>query len=107
MSQFEILNMNEEEIISTYLLHVDGIVNIIKGLGETVDEKTFVQKLIRSLPMRFNPKISSLEDRKYLDKLTMDEFHVIITTYEMWIGQEEVPKKEASFKASKNTNKRK
>jgi hypothetical protein len=32
-SQFEILNMNEEENIVVYLLHVDEIVNIIRGLG--------------------------------------------------------------------------
>jgi len=56
--------------------------------------------------MRFNPKISSLENRKDLDKLTMDELHGILTSYEMWIGQEDVPKKEATFKASKKTNKR-
>jgi hypothetical protein len=82
-SQFEILKMDEEENIATYLLRVDGIVNIIRGLGETIDEKFIVQKVLRSLPMRFNPKISTLEDRKYLDKLTMDELHGILTAYEM------------------------
>jgi hypothetical protein len=30
--------MNEEENIATYLLHVDEIVNSIKGLGEDVEE---------------------------------------------------------------------
>jgi hypothetical protein len=56
--------MNEEEIIAAYLLRVDEIVNIIIGLGETIDDQFIVQKVLRSLPMRFNPKISTLEDKK-------------------------------------------
>jgi hypothetical protein len=28
--------MNEEEIIATYFLHVDEVVNSIKGLGEEI-----------------------------------------------------------------------
>ena len=37
-AQFENLKMKEEENIATYFLRVDEIVNIIKGLGEKVDE---------------------------------------------------------------------
>jgi hypothetical protein len=102
--QFESMNMNGEENIAAYLLRVYEIVNIIRGLRETIDEQFIVQKLCRSLPMRFNPKISTHEDIKELDKLTMDELHGILTTYEMQIGQE-VPIIEATFKASKKTNK--
>jgi hypothetical protein len=86
---------------------VDGIVNIIRGLGEKIDEKFIVKKVLKSLSMRFNPKISTLEDRKYLEKLTIDEFHGILIAYEMRIGQEQIPKREATFKVSKKTNKRK
>jgi hypothetical protein len=78
-SQFEILKMDEKENIATYLLHVDGIVKINRGLDETIDENFIVQKVLRSLPMRFNLKISSLEDRKDLEKSTMDELHGILT----------------------------
>jgi hypothetical protein len=62
---------------------VDGIVNIIRGLGEKIDENFIVQKVLRSLLMRFNPKILALEDRKYLEKLTLDELCEILTTYEV------------------------
>jgi hypothetical protein len=87
-TQCEILKKNEEENIAAYILRVDEIVKIIIGLGETIDEKLIVQEVIRSLPTRFNPKISPLENRKEMDRLTMDELHVILTTYEMRIGQE-------------------
>lgn len=75
--------MDEEENIVAYFLRVDGIVNTIRGLGEEVYEKLIVQKVLRTLPISFNPKISTLEDRKDLDKLTMDELHGILTSYEI------------------------
>jgi hypothetical protein len=77
--------MREDEDITSYLLHVDEIVNTIKGLGETIDEKFVVQKVLRTLPSRFDPKISSIEEMKDLDSLTMDELHGILTAYEMRI----------------------
>ena len=53
--------------------------------------------------MRFDSKVSSLEDRKYLDKLSMDELHGILTAYKMRTEQERPSKKEATFKVSKKT----
>jgi hypothetical protein len=96
--------MREDEDITSYLLHVDEIVNTIKGLGETIDEKFVVQKVLRTLPSRFDPKISSIEEMKDLDSLTMDELHGILTAYEMRTVQENPSKHEATFKASKGTS---
>jgi hypothetical protein len=42
-----------------------------------------VQKVIRSLHLRFDAKLCSIEEIKDLKKLTMDEMHGILTTYEM------------------------
>jgi hypothetical protein len=58
-------------------------VNTIKGLGEEMKESIIVQKVLRYLPMRFDPKISSLEEREDISTLSMDELHRILTTYEM------------------------
>jgi hypothetical protein len=59
--QFEQLKMKEDENIATYFLQVNGTMNGIIGLGEEIKESVIVQKVIRSLPMIFNPKISTLE----------------------------------------------
>jgi hypothetical protein len=55
--------MKENEDITAYLLRVNETVNAIIGLGEEIEESIIVQKVLRSLPMRFNPKISALEER--------------------------------------------
>ena len=66
-----------------------------------------VEKVLRSLPMVYNPKISTLQDRDDIDKLTMEELYGILMDYEMRIGQDNSQKKEASFKSSKVSNKSK
>jgi hypothetical protein len=82
-------------------------VNAIIGLGEEIEEYVIVQKILRSLPMRFNPKISTLEEISDLDSISMDELHGIFTTYEMRTEQENPNVKEVAFKASKRSKKKK
>ena len=77
----------------------------MRGLGEKVGNTTLVQKILRSLPMRFDSKVSTLEERKDLDKLSMDELHGILTSYEMRTEHEKPSRKEAAFKVSKKTKK--
>ena len=67
--QFENLKMKEEENIAAYFLRVDEIRNIIRGLGERIEESIIVQKILRSLPMRFDSKISAIEERSYMDTI--------------------------------------
>ena len=57
--------------------------------------------------MRFNPKISALEERLDLNSISMDELHGIFTTYEMRTEQENPDVKEATFKASKRSKQNK
>jgi hypothetical protein len=105
--QFEQLKMKEDEDIATYFLRVDEIVNAIIGLGEEIEDSVIVQKVLISLPMRFNPNISTLEERSDLNSISMDELHGIFTTYEMRTEQENPNVKEATFKASKRSKQKK
>jgi hypothetical protein len=59
--KFEQMNMNENEIVGKYLLRVEEMVNAMKELGETIEEPYLVQKILRSLPNWFNPKVSAIE----------------------------------------------
>jgi hypothetical protein len=104
--QFEQLKMKEDENIAAYFLRVDETVNAIIGLGEEIKESVIVQKLLRSLPMRFDPKILALEERSDLNSISMDELHGIFTTYEMRTEHENPNIKEAAFKASKKSKKK-
>jgi hypothetical protein len=56
--------------------------------------------------MRFYPKISALEEREYLNSISMDELHGIFTAYEMRTKLENPYIKESTFKASKRSKKK-
>jgi hypothetical protein len=105
--QFKQLKLKEDQDIIAYFLQVDETMNAIIGLGEEIEEYVIVQKILRCLPMRFNPKISALEERSDLDSISMDELHGIFTAYEMRIEQENLDVKKVAFKASKRSKKNK
>lgn len=100
-SQLESLKMDDEEDVASYFVRVAKVVNALKGLGENVEESTIVQKILRSLPDRFDSKVRAIEEMKDLDTLKMDELHGILIAYEMRKG---IPNsKEVASKASKST----
>ena len=61
--QFESLKMKEEENIGEYLLRVDEVVNSIRGLGGKLKEREVVDKVLRTLPMKYDSKVSTLEEQ--------------------------------------------
>jgi hypothetical protein len=56
--------------------------------------------------MRFDPKISTLEEREDLNLISMDELHGIFTAYEMRTKHENPDVKEVAFKESKISKKK-
>jgi hypothetical protein len=75
-------------------------------LGEEIKESRTLQKVLRSLPMIFDPKIATLEEREYLDSISMDELRGIFIAYEMRTEHENLDIKEEAFKESKMSNKK-
>jgi hypothetical protein len=104
-TQFENMKMKEEENIVEYFHRVDEVVNSIRATGEQVTYKPIVKNILRSLPMRYDAKISTIEDRSDLDTLTVDQLHGIFTAYEMRARNDKTTKYETTFKASKAKNK--
>ena len=102
ISQVKIENERRREYWG-YLLRVDEVVNAIRGLGGKLKEKEVVSKILSTLPMRYDSKVSTLEERDDLKKVTVNELHGILTVYEMRTRHDKKSKKEAAFKVtSKN-----
>jgi hypothetical protein len=94
--------MNEDETVSKYFLRVEELVNAMKGLGEKIEESLLVQKILRSLLDKFNPKVSAIEELNDLKTLSIDQLLGTLTAYEMRINKDKSITREASFKADKN-----
>jgi len=80
--------MNEDEDIVAYMLKVNEVINAIRGLGETIEDKIIVKKVLRSLPYRFDSKVSTIKEEKDLNVFSLDEMHGSLTTWEMRIVKE-------------------
>ena len=56
-SHFEFLKMEDDKDVASFFRHVDEIINTMRGLGQTMEEKDEILKILRSLPMRFDAKL--------------------------------------------------
>ena len=101
--QYEGLKMRDEEIISEYFERIESIVNTTKGLGAEIPDSELVEKVLRTLPIEYNPKVSTLEDREKLEELTMDELYGILIACELILGINKYSKGGAAFKVLKKT----
>ena len=89
--------MKEEENICQYFDRIDTIVNAVRGMGQNVSDDEIVDKVLRTFPMVYNPKVSRLEDREDISKLTLDELYGILVAYELRIGRENRSEEETTF----------
>lgn len=77
----------------------------MRGLDETINQSTIVQKVLISLPAKFNPKVSTIEEMHNLETSTMDQLLRILTDYEMRTTKGKSTSREVAFKAYwKTTN---
>ena len=86
----------EEQTSVAYFHRIDELINTIRGLGEDGDKNVKVQRVLRNLPIRFNPNVCVIEEMRNLKKMTMDELQGILTAYAMRI--EDPNPKEAKIK---------
>ena len=71
--EFEVLKMKETGNIKDYADRIMKIVNQIRLLGEELYDQRIIEKVLVTLPERFEAKISSLEDSKDFSHLTLAE----------------------------------
>ena len=90
--QYESLKMKDEKNILGFFERIDNLVNAIKGLGVELPNYDLFEKILRTLPMAYNPKVSTLEYRDKLEDLTMDELYGILIAYELRLGINNLPK---------------
>ena len=94
--------MKEDETIGKYFLRFEELVNAMKALGEKIEEPSLVQKILRSLPDRFNLKVSTIEELNDLKTFDFDQLLGTFTIDEMRIVKDKPSSREESFKADKN-----
>ena len=99
-SQFESLVMNEDEKLVDFQTRLLSITNQSQTLGEPYPQERINWKILRSLPKRFNAKVTAIEESKNVDLMRVDELLGSLQTYELGFK----PKIEGKGIAFKVTN---
>ncbi|XP_073049472.1 uncharacterized protein [Primulina eburnea] len=72
-SKFESLRMEDNESILEYDCRLRQLSNESHGLGDPIPNERLVNKVLRSLPERFNVKICAIEESKDTSTINLDE----------------------------------
>ncbi|MCI34724.1 gag-pol polyprotein [Trifolium medium] len=75
--------MDEDETISKFNTRLRDIANSPFALGEKMSEEKLVRKTLRSLPKRFNMKVTAIEEAQDLSTIKVDELIGSLQTFEM------------------------
>ncbi|KAA0066403.1 gag-proteinase polyprotein [Cucumis melo var. makuwa] len=92
--------MTEDESVSDYNKRVLEIVNESLLLGEEIPDSKIVRKVLRSLPKKFDMKVTAIEEDHDITTLKLDELFGSLLTFEMTTTDRESKKgKGIAFKS--------
>jgi len=67
------LRMLEDESIQDYYLNILDIANAFESLVEKISEEKLVRKILRSIPKRFDMKVTTIEVAHNISSMKVDE----------------------------------
>jgi len=71
-TKFENLRMLEDESIQDYYMNILDIANAFDSLGEKTSDEKLVRKILRSLPKRFDMKVTAIEEAQDISSLMVE-----------------------------------
>ena len=81
-SQFEVLQMGEEDKFVDFQDKLLDIANKCQALGTPISGERLNWKILRSLPKRFKAKVTAIEESKDVDDMSLDELLGSLQTFE-------------------------
>ncbi|KAK2428549.1 putative mitochondrial protein [Trifolium repens] len=102
-SKFESLRMKDDESIQDFHLSLLDIANSFEALGEKISDEKLSRKLLRSLPKRFDMKVTAIEEAHDISTMKMDELVGSLQTFEIVLN-ERGDKKNQSIAFASNTD---
>src|ERR1051325_5885124 len=79
--------MKEKESIQEFHMNVLEIVGACNALGEKIPEEKLVRKMLRSLPKRFNMKVTAIEEAQDINNMKVDELVGSLQKFELSINE--------------------
>ncbi|KAK2388682.1 gag-protease polyprotein [Trifolium repens] len=102
-SKFENLKMKEEETVYDFHMNILDLANSFDSLGERLSEEKLVRKILRSLPKRFDMKVTTIEEAQDIASMKVAELVGSLQTFEMNFS-DKIEKKGKSIAFTSNTD---
>jgi hypothetical protein len=94
--EFEILTMKDSETVDEYFSRTLAIANRMTAHGERMEQVMGVEKILRSIPSKFNYVVCSIEESNDVTTLSIDELQSSLIVHEQrMIGQKESNEEQA------------
>jgi hypothetical protein len=95
--------MKEEETIYDFHMNVLDLANSFDSLGERLSDEKLVRKILRSLPKRFEMKVTAIEEAQNIASMKVEELVGSLQTFEMNFS-DKIEKKGKSIAFTSNTD---
>ena len=95
--EFETLCMQNSEFIQDFLTRVIGIVKEIRSYGEDLKYQKKVEKILRSLPAKFDGVVVAIEESKDLTQFSVNELMGSLQSHEQKINRSSKKSTEKAF----------
>lgn len=81
-SEFDVLRMKETDSVDEFAMKISSITSKVRGLGETMEENYIVKKFLRSMPEKFLPIVSTIEQFGDIEVMSFEEAIGRLKTHE-------------------------
>ena len=100
------MKMKENETLNEFSSRFMELVNHMKSYGEEISDKRIVEKLLISLPDKFDPIVAVIEETKDLSLLNVHELFGSLKTYEQRLLRHSKKSVESVFQSKISLNSR-
>ena len=97
---YENLKMEEKESFDEFYARLQDIVNSRFALGDKLDDCDVVGKILRSLPQRFQSKVTAIEEAHNIETIKLDELVGNLQTFEANFLVSQKKSKDLAFASS-------
>ena len=89
---YELFRMKPSETIGDMYTWFTDVINSLKVLGKSFSNFELINKILRSLPKSWDPKVTTIQEAKNLNNFPFEELIESLRTYEMTCNTHEVLK---------------
>jgi hypothetical protein len=92
--------MKDTNSVDSFYTHVIGLINEIKSHCGTIEEKKVVEKVLKSVPPKFDTLVVTLEESKDVTQFSLDELQASLINHEHILNSSNMSLENAFFAQS-------